>query len=234
LSDAESHSHDIQLWAVTYQVIAWYGALCGFYFARLWGGWKSVVGRANLAFAMGLLAQSFGQSVFSYYFYNGVHTPYPSLADLGFFGSIPFYIYGAVLLVKFTRFKFRSLKHLAPAFVIPIVMLVGSYILFLKGYQIDPSDNLRLLLDFGYPLGQAIYVSIAILALIISSRIMKGIMIKATLLFILSLVMQYISDFTFLYTSINGTFVGGGMVDYLYMVSYFFMALSLVYLGKTF
>src|SRR3989344_2953142 len=98
-------SYDIQIWAASYQLIAWFGAICGFYFSGLWGGWKSLVGRANLAFAIGLLAQSFGQSVFSYFFYMGIDTPYPSIADIGFFGSIPFYIYGALLLIKFYNSK---------------------------------------------------------------------------------------------------------------------------------
>src|SRR6185295_13042924 len=138
----------------------------GFYIAELWGGFKSLVGRANLAFAMGLLAQSFGQIVFSYFFYKGIDTPYPSIADIGFFGSIPFYIYGAFLLVQFYNNKksISTVKNLSLVFIIPFGMLILSYIIFLNGYQFDWSNPLTILLDFGYPLGQSIYVSLAILA----------------------------------------------------------------------
>ncbi len=236
LNDSGSRSDEIQIWAATYQIIAWLGAICGFYFSGLWGGWRSVVGRANLAFAFGLLAQSFGQSVFSYFFYRGIDVPYPSLADIGFFGSIPFYIYGAWQLIKFSNVKisFKSVKNLLLAFIIPLAMLILSYLIFLKSYEFDWTDKLKIILDFGYPLGQAIYVSLAILALLVSKNIAGGIMRKPALLFIFSLVMQYAADYTFLYTSNNGTFVGGGIVDYMYLLSYFLMSISLIQLGVTF
>ncbi len=236
LNNTNDASYNIQIWAASYQLIAWIGALCGFYFAELWGSRKSLVGRANLAFALGLLAQSFGQSIFSYFFYKGINTPYPSIADIGFFGSIPFYIYGAILLVKFYNSKksIRSVKNLSLIFSIPIGMLVLSFFTFFNRYQFDWSQPLKVALDFGYPLGQSIYVSLAILAFLLSFSSLGGIMKKPTLLFIFSLVAQYVADYTFLYKSNNGTFVGGGIVDYLYLIAYFLMALSLIELGLTF
>ncbi len=236
INNAGDRSHDIQIWAASYQLVAWFGAICGFYLAGLWGGWKSLVGRANLAFAFGLLAQSFGQSVFSYFFYKGIDAPYPSIADIGFFGSIPFYIYGAVLLDKFynTRKSIRSLKNLSVAFTVPVGMLILSYFIFLRGYEFDWSSPLKVALDFGYPLGQAIYVSLAILAFLLALSNLGGIMKKPTLMFIFSLVAQYVADYIFLYTLNNGTFVGGGMVDYLYLVAYFLMSVSLIQLGSAF
>lgn len=229
-------SHDIQIWSVSYQLVAWFGAIFGFYFAGLWGGHRSLVGRVNLAFALGLLAQSFGQSVFSYFFYKGIETPYPSIADIGFFGSIPLYIYGAFEMVKFynTNQSLRSVKNLALAFIIPIVMLLVSFFVFLNGYVVDWSEPVRVMLDFSYPLGQSIYVSLAILAFLLSVSKMGGIMKTPTLLLIFSLVAQYVADYTFLYQSSNGTFVGGGAVDYLYLVAYFLMSVSLLQLGRSF
>lgn len=235
-NDDVARSYDIQIWAASYQIIAWVGAILGFYISGIWGGWKSLVGRANLAFAVGLLAQSFGQSVFSYFFYKGIDIPYPSVADIGFFGSIPFYIYGAFLLVRFynSSRRLRSVKNLVMAFIIPIGMLIFSYFVFLQGYTFDWTQPLKVFLDFGYPLGQSIYVSLAILAFLLSISNLGGIMKKPTLLFIFSLVLQYIADYTFLYTSNNGTFVGGGIDDYLYLLAYFLMAVSLIQLGTAF
>jgi len=235
-NNSDHRSEDIQIWAASYQLIAWLGAICGFYLASLWGGWKSLVGRVNLAFAFGLLAQSLGQSIFSYFFYTGIDTPYPSIADIGFFGSIPFYIYGAASMVKFynTNKSIRSVKNLTLAFAIPAGMLAISFFVFLKGYEFDWSSPLRIFLDFGYPLGQSVYVSLAILAFLLSLSNLGGIMKKPTLLFIFSLVAQYVADYTFLYQSSNGTFVGGGVVDYLYLVAYFLMAVSLIQLGQAF
>jgi hypothetical protein len=225
----------VQFWAATYQIIAWLGVICGFYFASLWGGWKSVVGRANLSFSFGLLAQSFGQSVFSYFFYQGQEVPYPSLADLGFFLSIPFYIYGAALLVKFSSPK-RSFKNLFPAIALPAIMLALSYWFFLREYELDWTNALKTILDFGYPLGQAIYVSLAVLALLRARNIMGGIMMAPTLLFICALAVQFFSDYTFLYLINQELYVGSGIdtVDLLYLASYMLMAISLIKLGETY
>ncbi len=177
-----------------------------------------------------------GLGFFSYFFYQGIDTPYPSIADIGFFGSIPCYIYGAFLLVKFynTKRSIRTLKNLSLAFTIPLAMLLLSYKIFLDQYILDWSTPLKVLLDFGYPLGQAVYVSLAILAFLISVTNLGGIMRKPTILFIFSLIAQYVADYIFLYTSNNGTFVGGGFVDYLYMLAYFLMAVSLIELGRSF
>jgi hypothetical protein len=55
-----------------------------------------------------------------------------------------------------------------------------------------------------------------------------------TLLFLIALIAQYCADYAFLYQSISGTFVGGGIVDYIYLTSYFLMAISLIQLGVAF
>ena len=226
----------IQIWAASYQVVAWVGALIGLFFARSWGGYKSVVGRAALAFSIGLLLQSFGQSVFSYYFYTGAAAPYPSLADLGFFGSIPFYAYGMLMLAKASgaHLSLKSFSKKIQIFLILTIMLLISYIVFLRGYQLDPTQPLKTFLDFGYPLGDAIYVSIALLTFSLSRNFLGGIMKKPVLFLVFALVFQYVTDFTFLYQSSHGTFVGGGINDCMYFTSYFIMALSLVQLRITF
>jgi hypothetical protein len=61
-----------------------------------------------------------------------------------------------------------------------------------------------------------------------------GAMRTPMLLFIVALVAQYVAEFTFLYQSLNGLFVGGGLADYLYLTSYFLMAVSLIQLAVTY
>jgi len=229
-------SKDAQIWSAIYQIIAWFGALCGLYFTNLWGGWKSLMGRANLAFALGLLAQSFGQCVFSYYFYIGIEAPYPSVADIGFFGSIPFYIYGIILLSKVSgaHISFKSFSNKIQAFLIPIGILVLSYFVFLKDYQFDWSQPLTIFLDFGYPFGQAVYISLAIVAYLLSRNFLGGLMKKPIIFFIVALFIQYVADYVFLYQISRSTYVGGLGIDYLYLIAYFIMTLSLIQLGSVF
>jgi hypothetical protein len=215
----------------SYGFITLYGIAIGLVVSRKWGGMKSLIGRALAFFALGLLFQEFGQLVYYYYAnYRNVAVPYPSIGDLGFFGSIPLYIYGVSLLAKATgsSISLRSVRSKFVAFVIPLVLLSVSYYLFLKGYQFDWHHPLTVFLDFGYPFGQAIYISIAILAFLFSRKLLGGFMRPKILLILFALVAQYSADFTFLYQNHHGTWKAGGINDYMYLVSYFIMTVALV------
>ena len=219
--------------AATYGLICLLGGFYGIWYAQKWGGFYSVVGRTMIVLSLGLLFQEFGQIVFSFYnIYLGVEVPYPSLADLGFFGSIPFYIWGAILLAKAagSKFSLKSFSNQIQAFAIPIFMLVLTYMFFLRGYEVDWTDSLKVFLDFGYPLGEAIYISIAILAYSLSRKILGGVMRNKILFLIGAFIIQYIADFNFLFQSSRGTWINGSYGDYLYFLAYFMMTLGLIQL----
>jgi len=230
------NSNSAQVWSATYQIIAWFGALSGFYFSNLWGRWKSLMGRANFAFAFGLLAQAFGQSVFSYFFFSGIEAPYPSIADIGFFGSIPLYTYGIVLLAKASgiHFSFKLFSSKMQAFLIPLGILILSYFILLKNYQFDWNQPLTIFLDLGYPFGQAVYVSLAIVTYFLTKFFLGGLLRKTVVLFIVALFVQYFADYAFLYQISRDTYIGGLEIDYLYLISYFVMTISIIQLGSVF
>ncbi len=223
-------------WGALYQIIALYGAIFGFAIAQKWGGFKSAMGRTVLAFSSGLLLQSFGQATSSYYVYTTGTVPYPAIGDIGFFGSVLFYITGIILLSRASNIQsvFKSISHKIRIVIFPLIMLSVSYWVFLNNYVFDWSNKVKVFLDFGYPLGQAFYVSVAILLLISTKKMWGGVMRKPIFLLLIALVTQYTSDFMFLYQSNNNTYVGGGSVDCMYFVSYFLMAFSLIYLSNVF
>ncbi len=226
-----------QLWGALYQVMALFGGLVGLLISRHWGGYKSLLGRAILLFSISLLLQSFGQSVNSYYnFFLNVEVPYPSLGDVGFFGSTIFYILGIAHLAKLSGFRFtsRSTRGKVLAIVLPLVMLIFSYWFFLQGYEFDWTDKIRIFLDFGYPLGDALYVSIALLTFILCRNVLGGIMRRPVFLLVCALTFQYLVDFMFLYQVSQGTWYVGGINDYLYFASYFVMTMALIYMGVMF
>lgn len=217
--------------AEIYGLIAILGSVWGIVIGQKWGGLKSLMGRALIIFSIGLLAQEFGQ--IAYALYNDIYKvpgPYPSIGDLGFFGSIPLYIYGTILLGKASgiNISLRNFQARLQAVVIPLVLLVISYFFFLKGYEFDWSNPIKIFLDFGYPFGQAIYIALALLTYLLSRNLLGG-MMKSKVLFILfALFLQYVSDFTFLYQSSRGTWSVGGINDYMYLVAYFVMTLGLL------
>lgn len=217
-----------------YPLFSLWGGISGIFIAEKWGGFRSILGRSLLVLSLGLLSQFLGQAAYAYYIYiQGIEIPYPSLGDIGYFGSIVFYIYGVYLLGRAigVKISLRSYLGQAQAILIPIVMLAISYIVFLRDYSFDWSSPLKILLDFGYPFGQAIYVSLAILAFTLSIKLLGGIMRSPILFLILALVVQYISDYTFLYQVSTEQWYIGGVNDYMYLISYFLMTLGLIQLG---
>jgi len=226
-----------QVFAAFYGSIALIGGIWGMTVSKKWGGYKSVMGRSIFMFSLGLLAQEFGQLTYSYYIYfSGIDVPYPSVGDIGYFGSILCYIYGVFLLGKATgsRVSLRSLSGRMQSLLLPLAILLASYLAFLSGYEFDWSAPLTVFLDFGYPFGQAIYVSIALLVYILSRKVLGGIMRQPTLILLFALLIQYFSDYTFLYQANRGTWYAGGVNDYMYTVSYFLMTYGLIRLAEAY
>lgn len=225
------------VWAASYQIIAILGAVLGLIISKRWGGFKSMFGRSILFFSVGLLFQAFGQSMFS--FFNlvlKINIPYPSIADIGFFGSVIFYIYGIILLGRVFGAK-DSLKNFLNKILvvlIPITILSISYHFFLKNYDFDWTKPLQIFLDFGYPFGQAIYIAIAISVYILSRKFLGGVLKGGVFFILIALVVQYVAEYNFLYQALNQTWVNGSYGDYIYAVSYFTMTLAIIYIGNIF
>lgn len=223
--------------AATYGLICLWGGVAGLIVANKWGGFFSTMGKAITVLSLGLLAQEFGQLIFSYYnIFLHIEVPYPSVADYGFFGSVILYIIGISLLAKASGVKV-SLKKISSqiqVILIPGLILLFSYVFFLKEYEFDLGKSLQIILDFGYPLGEAIYISIAMLTYSLSRNILGGVMRSKILFLIVAFVMQYIAEFNFLLQSNNGTWVNGGYGDYLYFLAYFIMTLGLIQLKTVF
>jgi len=214
-----------------YGYMALWGALCGMVIAKKWGGFQSVIGKAVYMFSFGLLAQEFGQ--LAYAWYNDIYKtpgPYPSIGDIGFFGSILFYLAGIIFLANAAGVKItlQLFAQKIQAAIIPLGMLALAYILFLQGYTFDWTNPVKIFLDFGYPFGQALYVSLALLTFLFTKNVLGGIMKNKVLFILVALFMQFLCDYTFLYQSSKGTWSVGGINDYMYFVSYFLMTFGLL------
>lgn len=214
-----------------YGYMALLGGTWGVLIAQKWGGFKSVMGKAMMMFSLGLFAQEFGQLFYAWYnnIYN-VAGPYPSIGDIGYFGSVLLYITGVVYLARAAGVKIRLKLFMTNplALIIPIGMLSIGYFLFLKGYEFDWSNPVKIFLDFGYPFGQAIYISLAILTYLLSRGVLGGIMKNKILFLLFALMVQFLADYTFLYQSSNGSWEVGGTNDFIYLAAYFSMTLALI------
>lgn len=208
-----------------------WGGILGLLCSRRWGGFKSYIGRAILFLSFGLLFQAFGQYSFWYInYFLKIEVPYPGIPDIGYFGTIPFYIYAAYLLAKSSgaKISLRSFRNQLQAVFIPLIMLTVAYTLFLRNYEFNWNDPLIIFLDFGYPMGQAIYISIAILTYSLSRKLLGGIMKFPILFLIFAFFAQFLADYIFIY--FHNLYFPASFIDYFYLLAYFIMSLGLIQL----
>jgi hypothetical protein len=222
-----------ELYSDSYWIVALIGTVYGFFVSKQWGGAKSVFGRALLLFTLGLFAQVFGQVTYSYFaLFRGIQASYPSIGDIGYFGSVVLYIVGVLILSKAVgaRFKSASIYQKVVAVVAPLALLTLSYAIFLRGYQFT-GHPVTTFLDFGYPLGQASYISLALLTYILSVKLLGGKMKNKVLLLLAALLIQYIADFSFLYRDSHNQWYAGDASDLAYQIAYLFMTIALLRIG---
>ncbi len=208
-----------------------FGGACGLIISRQWGGFKSIMGRAILALSAGLLLQGFGQYSFWYYnFVLKIEVPYPSVPDIGYFGTIPFYIFAAFCFAKASGVKvsLRSFKSKLQAIIIPVVMLGIGYGLFLRNYDFTSTTPQQVFFDYGYPLGQAIYISIAILTYSLSRGLLGGVMKNKILLLLFAFFAQFLADYIFIY--FHQFYFPASFIDLFYLIAYAIMTLGILQL----
>lgn len=219
----------------TYGVVAFFGAFIGCCKVSLrWGGIKSVIGRAILMFAIGLFLQALGQLTYNYQIYVlKIENPYPSIGDIFFFSTNFFYAYGIWLVARASGayLSLKKTKGKIIAVLIPALMLLFAYLSILHNYQFDRNSPLASFYNFGYPTVQAIYISVTIMAYILSKKWLGGIMKNTMLLILFVFIVQYIADFTFVYQTLNDTWQLSGSNDLYYLISYSLMTFTLIRFG---
>jgi|SRR3989344_859524 len=219
------------LFGFIYAFIALAGGVNGLLISKKWGGVKSYVGRGLIYFSLGLLGEWFGQTTWTYYnVIQKIEVPYPSIADIGYFSIIPLYALGVISLAKATgaKFKLRTMWGKLIIVLIPIIMVIISFNLFLQELSVDITNPIRTFLDFGYPLGEAVTISITLVVYEFSRGVLGGKMKNRILFILIALFTQYITDFTFLYKAGLGTYYNSGPVDLMYTTSFLITSLALI------
>lgn len=200
----------------------------GLLISRSWGGTKSAVGRAVLFISLGTTSWGLGTLIWSFYnFVLHQDVPYPSLADVGYSLAVPLWMIGVFYLSKATGVKFslRKLRGRVLVIILPIIAAIFSYyFLFViaRGSSIEIKGGLlKIFLDFYYPIGDWIILTVAFLIFGLSLHYLGGRFRWPVMIILLGFVFMFISDFLFSYTTTVGSYFNGHLVDLLFTVAIF-------------
>lgn len=219
------------LFGAAYPILALIGGVNGLFISKVYGGWSSIMGRGMIFLSLALLGQVFGQFIWTYYnIIVKVEVPYPSFADIGYFAVIPFNCLAMLSFTKATgaKFKFRTISSSVQIVLVPAIMVTIAYFLFLNGNKYDFTNPIKSFLDFGYPFGEAIYISLAILTYLLSKKLLGGIMRSKILFLIFAFIVQFVTDYTFLYMVSRNIYYNGGIADLMYATSFAIYSLALL------
>ncbi len=207
------------------------GAIIGFKNSSSWGGTKSVVGRSTLALSLGLLAWSGGMIIWNYYlFFTTNEVPYPSLADIIFILSWPFWSYGIWKLSEAIGIKFALRKMNKWFFVIPLILVALSIYLLVyvaRGGIVYDDSTLKLFFDLFYPLGDIVILTLTASVYLLLRKFLGGIYKIPVLILFIGFILNYFSDFLFSYSTTQETYFNGHVVDFLFTSTMFALSLGL-------
>lgn len=214
------------LYSFATAVLALIGGLMGLAVSKHWGGMKSAVGKAVFLMSLGTTSWSLGNFVWSFYnFVLHQEMPYPSLADVGYALAVPLWAIGVYYLSKATgaKFSLRKLRGRVVAVVLPIVAAVFSYyFLFIiaRGSSLPVEGGmLKIFLDFYYPLGDWVILTMSFLLFGLSVKYLGGQFRWPVFITIFGFILMFVADFSFSYTTTIETYYNGNFADFMFAVA---------------
>ncbi len=228
---AHSDQNEANYFGAIYPILAIIGGVSGLITSKLYGSWSSVMGKGIIFLSLALLGQAAGQLIWAYYnIILAVEIPYPSIADVFYFAVIPFNILAMLFFAKASGviFTLKKMSSMLTAIIIPLVLLGTGGYFFLRDYSLDMSDPVKVFLDFGYPLGEAAYISLAITTYLLSAKILGGVMKSKILIIIFAFILQFMTDYSFLYAVAQDGYTNGGFIDLMYTTSFAVYSLALL------
>jgi hypothetical protein len=227
--------------ALSLSVSPFIAGCIGFHVAKLWGGLKSLLGKAISALSTGLVLWALGNFTWAYYnIIEHVEAPYPSLADAGYGLGVLFWILctiylGKALGVSLLLKKEPPLKWLAVGFAIASVGL--SYYLFVSVARggdlgLQGTDLLKAFFDLYYPLTDVVALLVIASVFIVSARYIGGLLRRPIVTILLGVLCSYIYDLTFSYSTTKETYINGQFSDIFLLAATVALSISLVMFGN--
>lgn len=221
----------------SYGIVSLLGGVFGLLVARKWGYFRSHIGSLLAFLSLGLLFQFFGQLGYTLlYRLHGIENAYPAFCEVFFVLSVPCYFLGGYYMVKISGLKVLIInkRYLFIAVCLFLSTMTFSYLMFLKGYDFSEGNLVNNFLSVYYPIGQSLFLFMGIVAFLVNYEHLGGLLRLPFLLVILALILQYTADTLFLYENVSGIWYPASFSSLLFLVSYSFLSLALLFFDKVF
>ena len=184
--------------------------LCGIYIYKPANPWVWYL------FALGNFGFVVGDATRAYYeVVQGVQSPFPGLADVGYLAAYPILIAGMVLLVR-GRDKGNDSANVIDSLILTVSVGVVMWVYLMEPYLTDPTiTTLEMLISIAYPL-----MDLLILGMAARIMISPGVRPAAYYLLMISISGLFISDCFYIFGLLNGWYETGNLVDLGWLVSY--------------
>lgn len=192
---------------------------------KYWGNPQDKFSTIWLCFTLGMVFWFLGELIWAVYsLFLGVEIPYPSIADLlWLLGYVPLII-ALQLYIHAFRFAISKTMYVATAVAVSIAAFIVFALLALPVLtEAQGTETVTLIIDLAYPALDLSLFSMSFRGLLI---FLQGKIAKAWMLINAANVMMSIADILFSFTTLQGTYYNGHLLELLYYMGYMFFALA--------
>ena len=191
-------------------------------------------GRSRAAWSLiGASAFSWGAGEVAWSYYElvlGRDAPFPSLADVGYLGAVPFAIAGVLCFPSATARAASLARKVLDGLLIAGSLLVISWATVLGSVYRGGSGDLRAqLIGLAYPVGDIV---IATMILILAMRVQRGARLPLLLL-AGGLLANLLADSGFAYLTTSNDYAAGSLVDAGWAAGYLLIAIAALFAAST-
>ena len=190
---------------------------CGVTALRASGRYRTVW----LLIGLGMLSWAIGQLIWDYYeVVLKRDVPFPSLADAGYLGEVPFVAAALIRLPSGTRSMAGRVRTLLDGTIVAAALLLVSWMLVLgKVFHSGSGSVLAQVLSLAYPLSDVVIVTIVVYAILRARQTGRRVPVPLLLVGI-GLVSLSVADSGFTYQTAIGSYYSGAPIDTGWFIGY--------------
>jgi hypothetical protein len=111
---------------------------------------------------------------------------------------------------------------------LPAVLAISTSLLYFYARGVEIRPYIADILDIAYPVGQTIPMTILIYALVFKMQHASRFERTSAIAILIGFFLQFTAEYTFIFSARLNIYVNTGLIDFIYCVSYTYMAMVIV------